>query len=110
MRGVVGALAALTAASIPSAGITAIVMAEYERALSNNLIASASRGAVAVAAALLISSAWALVRPNAVRNRFRTTAIVLASWFFYDVAGLSAFFVLIGAGALGALWREQSQS
>jgi len=110
IRGVFGALSALISSSIPSGVAVAVIMAGYERTMGNRVLASASRGAVAVAAALLISSAWALVRPNAVRDRRRTAAIVGASWFLYQVMGLSAFVVLIAAGALGAIWREQATS
>ena len=109
MRGMAGAIAALMSSSIPSALMVVVIMAEYQRAIGSSVLSSASRGAVAVAAALLISSAWALIRPSAVRDRVRTALIVGASWLLYQVVGLSALVVLIGAGAFGAVWRGHSR-
>lgn len=110
MCGVDGALVALFASSLPSAALATLVMAEFQQASTNATLAAASRGAIAVAAALLVSSAWVLVRPNIQRDRVRSIAIVGASWFLYQVVGLSTLLVLSVAASCGAFWRERHVS
>jgi chromate transporter len=104
MRGTAGALVALAAASIPSVAITAVVMAQYEQIAVNDVAAAASRGAVAAASALLVSSAWALIRPSALRDRIRAIAIVVSSWWLFASGTVSAVWVLAAAAVLGAMW------
>jgi chromate transporter len=104
MRGPAGALVALAAASIPSAVIAAAVMAQYDHIAANDVAAAASRGAVAAASALLVSSAWALIRPSAVRNRIRAVAIVVGAWSLFASGTVSAVWVLAAAAVVGAVW------
>jgi chromate transporter len=104
MRGSAGALVALAAASMPSAVLAAVVMAQYDRLAGNDIVAAASRGAVVVASALLVSSAWALIRPSAERNRIRAIAIVVGSWSLFASGTVSAVWVLAAAAVLGAMW------
>ena len=110
MRGVDGAFVALFASSLPSAALATFVMAEFQQASTNAIVAAASRGAIAVAAALLVSSAWVLVRPNVRRDRVRSIVIVGASWLLYQAAGLSTLLVLSVAALCGAFWRERQVS
>ena len=104
MRGPTGALVTLAAASIPSAVIAAVVMAQYDRLAVNDVVAAASRGAIAAASALLVSSAWALIRPSATRNRTRAMAIVVGSWCLFASGTVSAVWILAAAAMLGAIW------
>ena len=102
-----GALAALLAASVPSAIVAALVMEGYRHAARHEIGADALRGAVAVSVALLVSSAWALVRPYAPPGkRRRATFIVAGSFVLHQLLGVSTLFVLIAAAALGAAWRD----
>jgi len=110
MCGVDGALVALFASSLPNAALVTLVMAEFQQASTNAMVAAAARGAIAVAAALLVSSAWVLVRPNIQRDRVRSIAIVGASWFLYQAVGLSTLLVLSIAALCGAFWRERHVS
>jgi chromate transporter len=104
MRGPTGALVALAAASIPNAVIAAVVMAQYDHVAGNNLVAAASRGAIAAASALLVSSAWALISPSATHNPMRAMAIVVGSWCLFAFGTVSAVWVLAAAAVLGAIW------
>jgi chromate transporter len=109
LRGIPGALSALLAASIPSALVAAVVMVGYQRAARYGIGADALRGAVAVSVALLVSSAWALVKPHAVADkRLRAVSIVAASWWAHEMLGVSTLVVLIAAAALGAVWTGDS--
>jgi hypothetical protein len=59
--------------------------------------------------ALLLSSAWALVRPHAAAGkRGRAICIVAMALVLHQLAGASALVVLIVAAVMGAVWDGSS--
>jgi chromate transporter len=102
IRGAIGGVVSLLAASIPCSVIVALAMAGYQRLEANPSVAAATRGAVAASSMMLLASVWGLVRPSLVAGaRVRAVLVVAGAWVSYDVIGLSALTVLGGAAALG---------
>ena len=102
-----GAVVALLASSIPSAIIVAALTAGYNDVVAVPGVADAVRGAVAASVALILASAWVLLRPQLVAGkRTRTLILIVLCWTAHDVFHLSALTVLLTAGALSGLWLE----
>lgn len=107
LRGIRGAAVALLAASIPSAVVVAMLMAFYAQARSGG-VAAATRGAVAVSVALLLSSVWSLARPHVGVSPIRSLLLVVGAWTAYTVFGWSTVAVLTVAATAGSVWPEQA--
>ena len=111
VRGAIGGLVSLLAASIPCSAIVALTMAGYQRLEANPTVVHATRGAVAASSMMLLASVWGLVRPQMVPGRrLRALALVGCAWVAYDVVGLSALSVLGGAAAVGFLSSKGTPS
>lgn len=111
IRGVVGGVVSLLAASIPCCVVVALAMAGYQRLEANPSVAAATRGAVAASSMMLLASVWGLVRPSLMAGRpVRTIILVTCAWVAYDVMELSALTVLGGAAVLGFLSARGGQS
>ena len=102
------AVIALFAASIPSAILVVVVAAGYAEVMGSPGVRAAVQGAVAVSVALILSSAWALIRPQlVVCKRIRAFALIGLGWFAYDVGNVSPLTVLVAAGLIGGLWIKR---
>ena len=102
-----GAVVALLASSIPGAMIVAALTAGYYDVVAVPGVADAVRGAVAASVALILATAWALMRPQLVAGkRIRTLTLIALCWTAHDVFHLSALTVLLAASAIGGLWLK----
>lgn len=105
-RGPAGALMALIAASVPSSVMCVIATIVYERLAASPALSMLVLIGMTVAVLLLCSSAWHLAKPLLLDATTRKRAVVIAVVAAaMTLAGLSPIVVLLGAGALGAMWR-----
>jgi chromate transporter len=98
-----GAALALAGASIPGAVIVTVFSALVARLVAWPMVRAGLAAATLVAAVLVLSSAWALMRPHVfgARRVWALSFAVLAAAIF--VSGVSPIRVLLIAAVLGAL-------
>jgi chromate transporter len=103
LRGLAGAIVALLAASIPCA-LMVIVLTALFRQWQDNVIAQAAvHGAVAAAVAITAKTSWTVARPIYTSGAHLRVALIGAAAFgLYVVFGVSAIYILLLAGMVGA--------
>lgn len=103
-RGVRGALVALLAASVPCSLIALAATILYDRLEASPTLAILVTIGMTVALGLLALGAWTLARPHLTRaSVWRSAAIIVVTVVLFQL-GLSPFWVLMAAFALGLLW------
>jgi chromate transporter len=103
LRGAVGALVALLAASIPCAVMVIVLTALFRQWQDNNIAQAAIHGAVAAAVAITAKTSWTVARPIYKSGAHLRVALVGAAAFgLYVVLGVPAIYILLLAGAVGA--------
>lgn len=109
-HGMVGAVAAVTAGSLPSSAIVALLTAAVARVDDYAAVRVVLAVATLGAAALVFSSAWVLMRPLLAGSRraWAVTAIVLAGGLY--AAGATPVRVLGVLAAFGALTPPREPS
>lgn len=106
MRGWLGALVAVPAATLPSAAIVVALTAGYEQIRSVPLAAGAISGLLAAAAGMMLAAAWNLIQPRlAGGNRLRMIVLALGAFVLLTAFRLSPIPVLALGAAAGALWQ-----
>lgn len=106
MRGVPGALVALTGASVPCSAVTIAITILLDRWQDSPIGSVAIQIAAAVALGLVAASCWPLIRPHMGRRSWPRTALLLTGAVALQIAGVPPLRVLVAAGVIGALWRE----
>lgn len=108
MRGIPGAVAALIASSLPCSIITVGLTILFDAIQGNRWAAIAIEGASASAIGIIAASCWQLIAPHvAMGTWLRTTVLVLGA-LLLQIADVPPIRILLLAGILGALWREES--
>jgi len=110
IRGVVGAMAAVTAASVPSAVLALWLLAAYQRWETNALVETAAASVMAAVVGMMAASALLLVLPRVrtgglARCLILTTGSVLLSYRF----SVSPLLLLLLAAVAGLVWKEPSR-
>ena len=104
VHGAAGTAVALAATSLPGALAVTLLSAVVARLVERPLVRAALAVAMLVAAALIITSAWALVRPHVAGSRRTWTLAVAIAAALLFAAGISPIRVLLVAAVFGALW------
>jgi chromate transporter len=103
LRGAIGALVALLAASIPCAVMVILLTALFRQWRHNNIAQAAIHGAVAAAVAITAKTSWTVARPIYKSGAHLRVALIGAAAFgLYVVLGVPAIYILLLAGAVGA--------
>ncbi len=106
VRGWLGALVAVPAATLPSAAIVVALTAVYEQVRNMPLAAGAISGLLAAAVGMMLAAAWNLLQSRLVPgNRLRMTSLALGALVLLVVLRLSPIPVLALGAAAGALWK-----
>ncbi len=106
-----GAVAAVLAATVPSAILVLLLTAGYESWKSNPLAMAAIAGDLAAAVGMMATSAWQLLRPHLAHGRWlRGLTVFAGSVILSFYVGLSPIPVLGLAALVGFLWRVPPQS
>lgn len=104
LRGWAGAVAALLASSLPSSLFVLAVTYLYESWAHNPIVATALRGALAAAIALMFVSSWQLARPDIRKESWLPALSIIGGSFvlasYFSVPPLR---VLLVAGIVGWL-------
>jgi chromate transporter len=109
MRGVIGATAAVTAASLPSAVLALWLLMAYQRWQGNALVQAAAAYVMAAVVGMMAASALLLVLPRvrtggAARCLVLTAGSVVLSYGY----SVSPLLLLLLAAAVGLSWKESS--
>jgi chromate transporter len=108
MRGLTGGLVALCAASLPSAALAIVLTRFFALWSERPLTAAALRGALAAAIAIMVGTAWTMMRPTMKgRQAIRTVLLAIAAFGFAYFVRVTPVQVLFAAAGLGALWPEE---
>ena len=111
MRGVVGAVVAIGAASLPCAVIATALTGFFGTWAERPITAHALKAALAAAVAIMVGSVWTMIRPYIERHQYTRTLLLSGVAFFAALfAGLTPFRTLVAAAAVGALWTEPDRS
>ncbi len=102
LRGWPGAVAAVLAASLPSAVAVALMTVCFEAWSANRWVAAALGGAMAGVIALVLDSTWQFLRPN--WNWPPGLAIAALAFAAATADWASPLTILLAAGAAGAVW------
>lgn len=104
MRGLLGAVIAATAASIPCAVLAATLTHLFATWSEHSLTKSLLRYAVAAAIGMLGGTVWTIIRPHMIvpAERGRTLVFIVIA-LLLGIAGLAPFRVLLVAAMLGAI-------
>ena len=103
MRGLVGALIALGAASLPSAAIAVGLTIFFTAWSTHRLTTIALHAVLAAAIGIMVGTAWTMVRPYVERGAYGPTVAFAMAAFILAVTGLlTPFRVLVVAAAIGA--------
>jgi chromate transporter len=109
VRGWRGAVAALTAASLPCSVIAVVVTILVEVWTKNSLMKSAMRGALASAVGIIFYTCWQLLGPSIRRtNALRMGVIAVAAVVLQTVFSISPVWVVILAALAGAVWPKEA--
>ena len=108
MRGLAGAIVALCAASLPSAAMATALTRFFALWSERPLTAAALRGALAAAIAIMVGTAWTMMRPTMQgRRAIRTVVLAVAAFALAYVVRVTPVQVLFAAAVFGALWPEE---
>jgi chromate transporter len=103
LRGAVGALVALLAASIPCAVMVIVLTALFRQWQDNGIAQAAIHGAVAAAVAITAKTSGTVARPIYKSGAHLRVALTGAAAFgLYVVLGVPAIYILLLAGLIGA--------
>jgi chromate transporter len=103
LRGPAGAIVALLAASIPCALMVIVLTALFRQWQDNGIAQAAIHGAVAAAVAITAKTSWTVARPVYKSGaQLRVALIGAAAFGLYVALGVSAIYILLLAGAVGA--------
>ncbi len=109
-RGWRGAVAALTAASLPCSVITVVVTMLFEAWTKNSLMKSAMRGALAAAVGIIFYTCWQLLGPAIRRsNVVRMSLVAVGAVLLQTVVSISPVWVVLLAAAVGTVWPLERQ-
>jgi chromate transporter len=103
-----GTLAALAAASIPGSLVVFALTSMLVRLDRYPAVRAALSLGMAVAAVLVFSSAWSLLKPYLRAGMWPRTAVVVAAAASLYLVGLTPVRVLIAAALIGAAWPSPS--
>ena len=104
VRGFSGAMVALLAGSIPCALMVIVLTALFRQWQDNSIAQAAIHGAVAAAVAITAKTSWTVAGPIYRGGaRLRVVAIGAAAFVLYVGFNVSAIYILLAAGVLGAL-------
>jgi chromate transporter len=103
LRGLLGAMVALLAASIPCTIIVITITALFREWQGNAIAEAAIHGAVAAAVAITAKTSWTIAGPL-YRGGAQLRVVLIGGTAFglYVVLGLPAIYVLLGAALVGA--------
>lgn len=105
MRGLAGALVALCAASFPSAAMATVLTRFFALWSDRPLTAASLRGALAAAIAIMVRTAWTMMRPTMQDSTaIRTVVVAVSAFALVSVIGGTPVQVLLAAAVLGARW------
>jgi chromate transporter len=105
MRGLLGAIVALTTASLPCAAIAVALTHFFSTWTAHRLTTGALRAALAAAIGIMVGTARLMVRPYVARREYARTAAFATTALFLALSGtLTPFRVLAAAAVLGALF------
>ena len=108
IRGVAGALAVLIAASFPSAVMATILTRFFATWASHPLTASALKGALAAAIAIMIGTVWTMIGATLGKGHGRRTFLIASVAFcLSSVLALTPVQVLLASALVGVIWTEQ---
>lgn len=100
------AVAAVLAATLPSAAAVVLLTAGFEAVQSNGPAMAAIAGTLAAAVGMMLSGAWQLARPHLARRRWpRAVALAGGAFALSFLWGASPIVVLAAAAAIGCFWR-----
>ncbi|MGB9604289.1 MAG: chromate transporter [Bryobacteraceae bacterium] len=109
MRGWLGALVAVPAATVPSGLLVIVLTALYEELKGMRVAAGAIGGLLAAAAGMMLAAAWNLMRPRMLAgNRMRIALLALGGFLLVRMFSLSPLLALGLGAAVGAVWRGPS--
>ena len=110
--GAKGIALALAGLLLPSAGVTVLLTASYERVQNTPLVRDALHGVIPATVGLGLVTAWQIARPALLQSRREgrgNLAVSLALLLFAAAAmqwgHLPVLVILLGAGILGAAWE-----
>lgn len=104
MRGIPGALVALTTASLPCAAIALVLTVFFSSWSTHELTLSALKAALAAAIGIMVGTAWTMLRPYVERRDYaQTIGYVAAAFALAYGEWLTPFRVLVLAAAVGAV-------
>lgn len=107
MNGWPSAVAAVVAASGPSAVIAVLLTIFYEHSTANPVATAAVAGVLAAVVGMMGATALALVRPHLKRNTWgRAVAIFGGAFMLRQLLNLSPLQILIIAVIADAVWKE----
>lgn len=105
LRGAAGAVLALLAVSVPSAVLAVLLTLFFSSWNEHPLTARALNAVLAAAVAIMLGTAWTMVRPYVEQRAYLRTFLFVVSGLVLAAAGaLSPFQVLVTAAVAGALW------
>ncbi|MCS7315250.1 MAG: chromate transporter [Bryobacterales bacterium] len=105
VRGWLGALVAVPAASVPSAILVIVLTALYQELQGLPLAAGAIGGLLAAAVGMMLAAAWNLLRSRMrPGNRVRIAALTLGAILLLKALSFSPVAVLGLGAAVGAIW------
>jgi chromate transporter len=104
LRGMAGAVTALSAASIPCTIMVTVPTALFSYWQDNQLAQSAIHGAIAAAVAITVNTCWTIAKPYFKgQAKLRVVLIGTAAFLLYVWAAVPPIEVLVLAGVAGAL-------
>lgn len=103
LRGTLGAITSLLAASIPCSIFVIVLTALFSHWHDNHIAQQAIHGAIAAAVAITVKTCWTLTKPHFEgQGRLRVVLVSSAAFLLYVWAGMPAIEVLLLAGVVGA--------
>ncbi|WP_158923406.1 chromate transporter [Acidisphaera sp. S103] len=107
LRRLPGAICALLAASIPCTLMVVVLTSLFSEWQQNRIAQAAIHGAVAAAVAITAKTSWTIARPHYKAGaRLRVVIIGAVAFGAYVGLGVSAIYILLLAGVVGAFLPE----
>jgi len=111
LRGWLGALASVTAVTLPSAALVVVLTWGYELLRANPLASGVIAGVVASAAGMMAAGAWLLLRPHLTARAWLRGVLLFAGALAVSlVSWLSPIHVLALAALAGFLWPGRTEA
>ena len=104
LRRFAGAIAAVLAASVPSAVVAVLLTWTLTSLSGNNLTLAMLAGVLAAAVGLMWAAAWVLIKPELGRATALRTAVLAAGSFTALLGSISPIEILAAAALIGAVW------